>query len=150
MSTVTGRTYTVTMPRGFAPWRPRCATLGLLDTIRGVLAEYDDQLPLTARQVFYRLVGAHGYDKTEAAYDRLCETLCCARRVGLITTPYQRMTAGSPHASTARASWLPWVALLRPGDAGRGGASAAAATDGPATTSSPAAAHSRQVALLSR
>ena len=53
MSTVTGRTYTVTMPRGFAPWRPRCATLGLLDTIRGVLAEYDDQLPLTARQVFY-------------------------------------------------------------------------------------------------
>ena len=65
MSTVTGRTYTVTRPRGFAPWRPRRDTLGLLDTIRGVLAEYDDQLPLTARQVFYRLVGAHGYDKTE-------------------------------------------------------------------------------------
>lgn len=84
MSTVTGRTYTVTRPRGFAPWRPRRDTLGLLDTIRGVLAEYGDQLPLTARQVFYRLVGAHGYDKTEAAYDRLCETLSRARRAGLI------------------------------------------------------------------
>ena len=35
MSTVTGRTYTVTRPRGFAPWRPRRDTLGLLDTIRG-------------------------------------------------------------------------------------------------------------------
>lgn len=34
MSTVTGRAYTVTRPRGFAPWRPRRDTLGLLDTIR--------------------------------------------------------------------------------------------------------------------
>ena len=86
MSTVTGRTYTVTRPGGSAPWTRHHDTAGLLDTIRRVLAEYGDQLPLTARLVFYLLAGAHGYAKTKAAYDRLCETLCRARRVGLITT----------------------------------------------------------------
>ena len=32
-----------------------------------------DHLSLTIRQIFYRLVGAHGYEKTEQAYDRLIE-----------------------------------------------------------------------------
>jgi hypothetical protein len=45
-----------------------------------VLAEYVDHLPLTLRQIFYRLVGAHGYEKTEPAYERLCEHLNRARR----------------------------------------------------------------------
>ncbi len=49
-----------------------------------MLDEYADHLPLTARQVFYRLVGAHGYDKTERAYDRLTEHLGMARRAGII------------------------------------------------------------------
>ncbi len=84
MTTVTGRTYTSTRPRGFAPWSPRPDTLDLLALVRGVLDEYAAQLPLTARQIFYRLVGAHGYDKTEAAYARLCEYLNRARRAGII------------------------------------------------------------------
>ncbi|HEX4061251.1 MAG TPA: hypothetical protein VHY58_09555, partial [Streptosporangiaceae bacterium] len=67
MTTVTGRTYTATRPRGFAHWSPRPDTL---DLVRGVLEEYAAQLPLTARQIFYRLVGAHGFDKTETAYAR--------------------------------------------------------------------------------
>ncbi len=73
-----------TRVRGLASWQPRDATLALLDTVQGVLAEYADYLPLTLRQVFYRLVGAHGYDKTERAYSRLGECLNRARRAGLI------------------------------------------------------------------
>lgn len=73
-----------TRVRGFADWRPQARTEALLVQVGDVLAEYADFLPLTARQVFYRLVGAHGFDKTEAAYGRLLETLNRARRAGLI------------------------------------------------------------------
>ena len=39
-----------------------------------MLAEYADHLPLTVRQIFYRLVGTSGgYEKTELAYKRLYE-----------------------------------------------------------------------------
>jgi hypothetical protein len=41
-------------------------------------------LPMTLRQVFYRLVGAHEYEKTERAYSRLGELLNRARRSGKI------------------------------------------------------------------
>jgi hypothetical protein len=49
-----------------------------------VLGEYRDHLPLTLRQIFYRFVGAHGYEKTERAYERLGEHLVRARRARLI------------------------------------------------------------------
>ncbi|WBB60993.1 hypothetical protein O7599_00030 [Streptomyces sp. WMMC500] len=61
--TVSGRAYTRTRVRGFAPWSPRPATQRLIEQTRAVLAEYRDFLPMTARQVFYRLVGAHGFPK---------------------------------------------------------------------------------------
>lgn len=73
-----------TRVRGFAPWCPKPDTLALLKLVRAVLTEYEQHLPLTLRQVFYRLVGAHGYEKTERAYERLGETLSRARRAGLI------------------------------------------------------------------
>ncbi|HEY6276974.1 MAG TPA: hypothetical protein VIX86_11645 [Streptosporangiaceae bacterium] len=82
--TVTGRTYTATRVRGFAPWSPRPDTLALLDVVNGILREYAAQLPMTNRQIFYRLVGAHGYEKTEQAYARLCEYLNRARRARII------------------------------------------------------------------
>jgi hypothetical protein len=67
--------------RGYAPWRPQAKTLALVDQVREVLDEYRDHLPLTVRQVFYRLVGRYGYDKTEAAYQRLAGALtCCTAR----------------------------------------------------------------------
>jgi len=47
-----------TRVRGFAPWSPEKATLALLDQVQGILDEYVDHLPLTIRQIFYRLVGA--------------------------------------------------------------------------------------------
>jgi hypothetical protein len=71
-------------PRGFATWNPKPATIDFVGQIKTVLDEYEDYLPVTARQIFYRLVGEHGYDKTEQAYARLCETLVRARRAGMI------------------------------------------------------------------
>jgi hypothetical protein len=58
-----------TRARGLAPWSPEKATLALLDQVQGILAEYVDHLPLTIRQIFYRLVGAHDYKKTEQTND---------------------------------------------------------------------------------
>ena len=77
---VTGREYKRTRVRGYAPWNPKPATLGLIETVRRIIAEYP--LALTIRQVFYRLVGAHGYEKTERAYNNLGEALNRARRAG--------------------------------------------------------------------
>ena len=70
--------------RGFASWEPRPETLDLIARVNAVLGEYADHLPLTLRQIFYRLVGAHGYEKTEQAYERLGEHLVRARRARLI------------------------------------------------------------------
>jgi hypothetical protein len=72
-------------PRGFVPWQPRPETQALLDQVRAVLAEYRAYLPLTCRQIFYRLVGAHEYEKSEQAYARLCEMLNRARRARVIS-----------------------------------------------------------------
>jgi hypothetical protein len=73
-----------TRVRGLAPWQPQHTTIGLLAKVQSVLVEYVEYLPLTVRQIFYRLVGAHSYDKTEQAYARLGEHLNRARRAGLI------------------------------------------------------------------
>jgi hypothetical protein len=73
-----------TRVRGLAPWHPQKPTLVLLETVQAVLVEYRAYLPLTVRQVFYRLVGAYGYDKTEKAYSRLSEHLNRARRADII------------------------------------------------------------------
>jgi hypothetical protein len=73
-----------TRVRGLAPWQPQRATIDLLGKVNAVLVEYAEYLPLTVRQIFYRLVGAHSYAKTEQAYARLGEHLNRARRAGLI------------------------------------------------------------------
>lgn len=84
MSANAVRTYTSTRVRGLADWTPQAKTRRLLGWITAILTEYRDHLPLTCRQIFYRLVGAYLYDKTEQAYDRLLETLNRARRAGLV------------------------------------------------------------------
>jgi hypothetical protein len=73
-----------TRPRGCAPWNPNAESLALIEKVRVVLTEYAAYLPLTVRQIFYRLVGAHEYEKAEAAYERLGEKIACARRAGMI------------------------------------------------------------------
>jgi hypothetical protein len=67
-------------PRGYADWNPHRKTRALLDQVHGILEEYLDHLPLTVRQIFYRLVATAGYEKTENAYGRLAEALVRARR----------------------------------------------------------------------
>ena len=72
-------------PRGYIKgYAPRGANVELLAAVQSVLQEYSDQLPLTCRQIFYRLVGGYGYEKTELAYKRLTEMLVLARRGGVI------------------------------------------------------------------
>jgi hypothetical protein len=56
----------------------------LLEQIHAVLNEYRQHLPLTARQIFYRMVGVYDYPKNELAYERLCYLLGRARRAKLI------------------------------------------------------------------
>jgi hypothetical protein len=79
-----GRENTHKRPKGYAPWRPQKKTARLMYQVKQILEEYREHLPLTARQIFYRLVAAHGYPKTEPAYDRLTEHLTRARRAEMI------------------------------------------------------------------
>ena len=74
-----------TRARGYiGNYAPQAKTRELLAQAQSVLEEYREFWPLTCRQIFYRMVGAHGYDKTEAAYGRLCHHLANARRGQLI------------------------------------------------------------------
>jgi hypothetical protein len=66
-------------------WLPKPETVAILEAVIAVLREYADYWPLTCRQVFYRLVGAHDFAKTERAYKRLCEVIVKGRRARLIT-----------------------------------------------------------------
>ena len=90
-----GAVRTGTRPRGFAAWKPQRATAAVLAQVQAVLEEYEDYLPLTLRQIFYRLVGAHDYPKTEDAYERLSNCLNRARRAGLIAMDVIRDDGGA-------------------------------------------------------
>jgi len=70
--------------KGYAPWNPQKKTKIILAQVKEVLRAYPAELPLTARQIFYRLVGAYGYPKTERAYERLTNYLNRARRARVI------------------------------------------------------------------
>ena len=71
-------------PRGFAPWKPQAATWPLLHAIEGVLDTYKASLPLTGRQVFYRLVVLGAIPKTDHGYKRVLDVLNRARRGGQV------------------------------------------------------------------
>jgi hypothetical protein len=102
-----------TRPRGFAPWSPRRETLELMARVNAVLGEYRDHLPLTLRQIFYRLVGAHGYEKTERAYERLGEHLVRARRARLVPMEAIRDDGGTVITPTMWASAEEFLATVR-------------------------------------
>lgn len=102
-----------TRPRGFAPWRPRKKTMVLLDQVNQVLQDYREYLPLTIRQVFYRLVGTVGYLKSETAYKNLCETLNRARRAGLISFRHLRDDGVERYASPSWTDAESFLAEMR-------------------------------------
>jgi len=90
----------MTRPKGYAEWRPRPETAATVQDVKRVLAEYQAHLPLTVRQIFYRMVGQYGYEKTEQAYNRLADYIVRARRAQLI--PFSSIrddgTVGSGYA----------------------------------------------------
>ena len=90
-------------PRGFASWNPSGSTLEVLDAVNDVLDEYSANLPLTVRQIFYRLCGRNAIEKTEQGYGRLQEHLVRARRAGLI--PFDAIRDDGFYRSTLN-SWL--------------------------------------------
>ena len=83
-SASSARVYSSTRVRGLATWRPQAKTLKLHEKVEAILDEYREHLPLLGRQVFYRLVGAHGYPKDERASERVLNLLNRARRSGRI------------------------------------------------------------------
>src|SRR5215216_3438381 len=71
-------------PKGYAAWRPQKKTSRLIMQVKEVLEEYRDHLPLTNRHIFYRLVAACGYPKTENFAKNLNDHLTRARRAKMI------------------------------------------------------------------
>ena len=71
-------------PKGFHPWRPGPKATALLAQVNAVLAEFKDDLPVTIRQIYYRLVAAYGLEKSESNWDGLKDALVRARRARLI------------------------------------------------------------------
>jgi hypothetical protein len=70
--------------RGYADWKPKADAVHWIRRTLDVAEQYRDYWPLSVRQVFYRLVADHGYEKTEAAYNRLTQIISRSRRAGLI------------------------------------------------------------------
>jgi hypothetical protein len=73
--------------RGFVnSWQPQAQKRRLLEQVQAVMEEYREHLPLTIRQVFYRLVAKYDFPKTESAYkNQLCELMTMARRAKVIS-----------------------------------------------------------------
>ena len=81
LSEITPRRKKQHRPRGYIEhYKPNAATRTLLEHVDAVLREYGDHLPLSIRQIFYRLVAAYLYEKTERFYKNLCGHLVNARR----------------------------------------------------------------------
>jgi hypothetical protein len=70
--------------KGFAEWTAYSKTAPLLADIQDVIEEYREYLPMTVRQVFYRLVG-RGYTKSEEFYDKVQDVCSRGRRSGKIS-----------------------------------------------------------------
>lgn len=70
--------------RGYAGWNPKPETALWIRRVQGVLAQYEDYLPLSLRTVFYILVQQHGFEKSEKAYNRLGTWVARARRAQLL------------------------------------------------------------------
>ena len=70
---------------GLAPYTPYGKRRMLIDHVHGVLDDYAGSLPLTVRQIYYRLVATHShYPKDQKFYRQLVDTIARARRGGLI------------------------------------------------------------------
>ncbi|MGH8607034.1 MAG: hypothetical protein ACREX9_06335, partial [Gammaproteobacteria bacterium] len=97
--------------RGFIDYTPGRERAGLIATVKAILIEYVELLPLTLRQLFYILVSHHGFEKTERAYkNQLIETVGMARRGRLIDMDAIR---DDGFTQTRRKGWEDGDHLLR-------------------------------------
>ena len=101
------RDYRRRRPLGLAPWKPQARTRPLVDAISRVLDEYRDFWPLTARQVYYRLIGLGlPVAKTKAGADGVGDKLNRGRRAGL--WPWEAIRdEGAVRVASAAASTTP-------------------------------------------
>lgn len=75
-----------TRPRGFIyGYTPTVDSMMLINQVQTILDDERDYLPLTLRQIFYMMVSRYNFDKTEKAYQRLCEIMNKARRGQLVS-----------------------------------------------------------------
>lgn len=100
-------------PRGFAAWRPQAASLELVQDVQAVLDDYREHLPLTIRQIFYRLVAARGFPKSERAYSRLCDNINRARRARLIAFEAIRDDGPARYETASREDAAAFLADVR-------------------------------------
>lgn len=71
-------------PKGYMNWNPKQESMDRLGEIKAILVEERAELPLTARQIFYMMVGRKNYPKTEQAYGNLCNLMVKARRAQML------------------------------------------------------------------
>lgn len=69
---------------GYTLWKPRAKGERIVGQVREILSEMRPYLPLTCRQIFYRMVAAYDYPKSESAYNNLLYYLQRARRARMI------------------------------------------------------------------
>jgi hypothetical protein len=65
---------------GYTAWAPQTSTLRLMEQVGAVIDTYIAHLPLTVRQIYYRLIASYDYPKTKAFAVSLSAKLTMARR----------------------------------------------------------------------
>jgi hypothetical protein len=71
--------------RGYVDdWKPQRKIQIMLGRVEDILADYAEQLPLTNRQVYYRMVAKYGYPKGDSFERSLYRVLDLGRRSGRI------------------------------------------------------------------
>lgn len=84
--------------RGFARYNPRQPAQDLISSVCNVLEDLENYLPLTLRQIFYRLVAIDIIGKTETDYSKLAEICNRARRAKMI--PFDAIRDDGPVVSS--------------------------------------------------
>lgn len=98
---------------GLAPWNPRTKSRVIVAEVNEILDEYADYLPMTGRQIFYRMCAVNDYPKTEDGYRQLGEKLKLGRRAGLIPWEAIRDDGLKKHPADGWGSRQQFVATWR-------------------------------------
>ncbi len=98
-------------PKGYNyDWTPRPESAQIIRWVKEVIAGASYEV--SVRFIFYRLVGNHGYPKTEQAYNNLAELIVKARRAGMISfraiSDSDPLEANGASGFDSRAEFLRW------------------------------------------